>query len=590
MSKPLSFPSLPALFLANTEREHFQGWYQRKNDEWIHFSRESLKNNLFQLTLAFQNRGLSKASSIGIVAPTSPHWLLADVAAQVCGAAVVPLFPDISPQNFSHQCNDAQVEILVADRLDVLSESLKPQLERFKLIICIHPEQELPANGVFWNALLQEGALLSEEPGAYNAFEKKVESICPEDIFSIIYTSGSTGTPKGAALSHRNMISQLESILLRLPLGKEDAAFTMLPVAHVFERMALYYYMLTGMKIYFADDAKNAATLLKETRPSVMTTVPRVLEKLYEGMAAAADKAWGPKKWMIRKSVRVALTRDPKKSSILRSVFNKLVYPKMRAAIGDRFKYIISGSSAINKSVLQFLLNIGLPVYEGYGLTECAPVISVNYKDHRKPGSVGKVLDHLSVKIDPENHDILVKGDSVFSGYLHLPELNRESFTADGYFKTGDEGYLDEDGYLFLTGRLKEILKTSTGKYISPLPIELKLTHHPLIEAALIIANERKFVSALLFLNSEGARRLLNRGSSDFDLRFAAENSKRIRESVEKHIERINKDLNYWEQIKKWILIPDNLTIESGLLTPTLKLRRRATEKKYITEIEAFYK
>ncbi|MDR1760114.1 MAG: AMP-binding protein [Fibrobacter sp.] len=590
MSKPLSFPSLPALFLANTEREHFQGWYQRKNNEWIHFSRESLKKNLFQLSLAFQNRGLCKRSSIGIVAPTSPQWLLADVAAQVCSTAVVPLFPDISPQNFAHQCDDAQVDFLIADRLDALNESLRVQLKRFKLIICIHPEQELPENGIFWDTLLQEGARLSEEPGAYRAFEKKVESIRPEDIFSIIYTSGSTGTPKGAALSHRNMISQLESILKRLPVTKEDSSLTMLPVAHVFERMALYYYIMTGMKVYFADDAKNAAVLLKETHPSVMTTVPRVLEKLYEGMTAAADKAWGPQKWLIQKSIKTAQTLDPKKPSILRKIFEKLVYPKMRAAIGDNFKYIISGSSAINKNVLQFLLNIGLPVYEGYGLTECTPVISVNNHEHWKLGSVGKVLEHLSVKIDPKNSDILVKGDSVFSGYLHLPELNQESFTADGYFKTGDEGYLDEDGFLFLTGRLKEILKTSTGKYISPLPIELKLTHHPLIEAALIIANERKFVSALLFLNYEGARRLLNRNVSDFDIRFAAENSKRIKESIQKHIEQVNKELNHWEQIKKWILIPDNLTTESGLLTPTLKLRRTATEKKYIAEIEALYK
>jgi long-chain acyl-CoA synthetase len=316
--------------------------------------------------------------------------------------------------------------------------------------------------------------------------------------------------------------------------------------------------------------------------------VPRILERLYEKMTAAADFAVGPKKWIMHQAIRSAKIEDPHQHHLFHKIYEPLVYSRMRAALGDNFKLIISGSSPLNKSIIRFLLNIGLPIYEGYGLTECSPVVSANYQEHWKMGSVGLPLAHLSVKIGKQN-EVLVKGDSVFHGYHNLPEINKESFTADGYFKTGDQGLIDRDGYLFITGRIKEMLKTSTGKYVSPLPIELELSRHPLIEAALVIANNRKFASALIFLNAENARRILNLHEKDFDATIAARNSERITTAIAHHVSNINKKLSHWEKIQKWVIIPDELTIESGLLTPTLKLRRKTTENRYAAEIEALY-
>jgi len=586
----LPYSSLPSLYLANCGRFDFMGWYQRKGNQWIHFAPEDLKNKLFYLSLALNKRGLSQGKSLGIVAHSSPNWVIADVAAQVCHAITVPLFPNISSENFLFQCEDSNVEILMIDNVTALDKPLRCILDRFKLVICISSKSKcLGSNGVHWETLLQEGKELAQEPGALSWFEKQIESIHPDDIFSIIYTSGSTGRPKGAELTHRNMLSQLPSIFKLYPLRSDvDSALTFLPIAHVFERMTIYYYLFLGLKVYFADDPKNAALLLQEVKPSMMTVVPRILERLYEKMTAAADSAVGPKKWIMHQAIRLAKIEDPKKPSLLRKIYEPLVYSKMRAAIGDNFKLVISGSSPLNKSIIRFLMNIGLPIYEGYGLTECSPVVSANFTDHWKIGSVGLPLPHLSVKIGPGD-EVLVKGDSVFHGYHNLPKINEASFTEDGYFRTGDQGIIDKEGYLFIIGRIKEMLKTSTGKYVSPLPIELELTRHPLIEGALVIANNRKFASALLFLNHENARRLLSLSDKGFDPSIAAHHSERITEAIARHVRNINKKLSHWEEIQKWVIIPDELTIESGLLTPTLKLRRKTTEARYAKEIETLY-
>ncbi|MCF0215319.1 MAG: long-chain fatty acid--CoA ligase [Fibrobacteraceae bacterium] len=587
--EPLQFTSLPSLFFTNCNRTDFEGWFQRVNGEWIHFSREKIKRETEALALAFHDHGIKEKESIGIIAPSSPAWVFADIAAQINHAAIVPLFPNISFENFDFQCKDANVQILVIYNISDLEAPLREKLSRFKTVICIDPTTELPENGIYWDDLIKDGYGLLQEESAPQWIESQIHSIHPDDLFSIIYTSGSTGTPKGVDLSHRNMLSQIQNLLPRFPLyRKTDTALTVLPVAHAFERMAVYFYILNGITLYFADDPKNLPAILPEVRPTLMIVVPRILERLYDKMTAAGDKARGPKRWLVKQAIKIAKIENPtKRPSLMRRLCDKLVYKKMREAIGGNFRLIVSGGSALNKSICRFLLNIGLTVYEGYGLTECSPVISVNYAGNMQPGSVGKPLAHLDVKIG-DNSEVLAKGDSVFKGYHNLPELNKEIFTSDGYFRTGDQGQLDEEGYLSLTGRIKELLKTSTGKYVSPNPIELEICRHPLIEAALVVANNRKFASVLVFLNDEYAKRMLKKTKADFDISKAMQ-SKHINEAISRHIGRINKKLNHWEQIRKWTLVGDPLTIESGLLTPTLKLRRKATEEKYAQQIEKMY-
>lgn len=586
----LLYPSLAQMFFTNCEREDFEGWYHRKNEEWVHFSRQTLRNTTHYLALAFKNRGIKEGQSIGIVANSCPEWIMTDVATQLNHAQVVPLFPNISSENFNFQCDDSDVQILLLNNVKELDQALRDSLPRFKAVICIDPASELPANGVYWNQLIAEGQEQAKKPESSAWLENQLYSIKPDDLFSIIYTSGSTGRPKGVELTHRNMLSQIQTIRRDvLQLNKKDVGLVILPVAHVLERMTIYFFILNGTKVYFGDTPKNAALLMKEVQPTAMMVVPRILERVYESMTAAGEGCHGFKRWIINRAVKIAKIEDPfQKPSIVHRIYDKLVYRKMREAIGGKFRIIVCGGGALNKSICRFLLNVGITVCEGYGLTECSPVLCVNNPKRVQPGSVGYPLAHLEVKIG-ENNEVLAKGDSVFKGYHNQSELNKEIFTEDGFFKTGDQGTFDAEGRLVLTGRIKELLKTSTGKYVSPNPIEVEISRHPLVEQALVIANDRKFASVLIFLNPINARRFLRRTKEEFDINRALQ-SRHINEALQRHIMRINKKLNHWEQIRKWTLIGDNLTVESGLLTPTLKIRRKAAEEKYTAQIEEMYK
>ena len=586
----LRYTSLAQMFFVNCEREDFAGWYHRKDEQWKYFPRQMLRKHTHFLALAFKQHGLLKDESVGIVANSCPEWMMTDVATQLNHARVVPLFPNISAENFAFQCEDASIKILLINDVNELDPPIRELLPRFNIVVCIDPLSDLPANGVYFDELLKEGEELSRKTESSMWLQSQLESINSDDIFSIIYTSGSTGRPKGVPLSHRNMISQIQVIkrdFLKLSRST-DVALVILPIAHVFERMTMYFFILNGTRVYFADSPKNVARLARDVHPTVMTVVPRILERVYESMTVAGERAWGPKRWVIDRAVKIAKIEKPDKLfSLPHALYSKLVYEKMCNAVGGKLRMVICGGGALNKSICRFLMNVGIPVYEGYGLTECSPVLSVNKPGAVRPGSVGHVLTHLDVKIG-ENNEVLVKGDSVFKGYYNMPELNAQIFTEDGYLKTGDQGYFDEDGYLFLTGRLKELLKTSTGKYVCPNPIELELNRHPLIEQALVIANDRKFASALIFLNTENAKRFLKRSETEFKLGRALE-SRHVHEAINRHIERVNKKLNHWEQIRKWSLIGDALSVKSGLLTPTLKIRRTVAEARYAEQIEKMY-
>ena len=588
--EPLQYTSLAHVFFANCDRENFPGWFHRTSDGWVHFSGTRLRHETQCLALAFRARGLTAGKSIGIVAESCPEWIMADVATQLNQARVVPLFPNISAENFNYQCDDASVQVLVLNNLLDLSPTIGSLMPRFKAVICIDKNSELPPNGAYWDDLVKEGEVLSRQPESSLWLNRQMHSLDPDDVFSIIYTSGSTGVPKGVELTHRNMISQIQVIkrdFLRIN-SPSDVCLVVLPVAHAFERMSVYFYTLCGAKVYFADSPRNIAENVREISPTVMTVVPRILERLYESMTAAGEKICGIQKFVYERAIAYAKNRDPmERRGLLCNIYDRLVYRRMRDAMGGRFRLLISGGGALNKSICRFLLNVGFDVCEGYGLTECSPVVSVNRPGIARPGSVGQPLTHLQVKIGAHS-EVLVKGDSVFKGYRNRADLNAEIFTEDGFFKTGDQGYFDRDGYLYLTGRLKELLKTSTGKYVSPNPIELELGRHLLIEQALVIANDRKFASALLFLNPVNAKRFLKRVGNNFNLEKALK-SRRIRESINRHVERVNSKLNHWEQIRQWTLIGDELTVESGLLTPTLKIRRSVAEARFAEEIEKMY-
>lgn len=582
----LPYQSLPALFIATCANPEFPGCFMRAGSGWREYSRETLLATVKGLVSAFRHFGISRDSCLGIIAPSSPEWVMADIAVQICGGYTVPLFPNIAEENFLFQCEEANIKNLLIATPGALDAELQAHLPQFENVFRLVAGENRLENETLWSTLLEYG---KQNPIAEEEFQKLVENVQSDDVFSILYTSGSTGKPKGVALTHRNMISQFLPLKGRLSeLTPGTSTLSVLPIAHVFERAVTYYYFFIGAKIYFGGDPKQLATLLKEVQPSVMTVVPRLLERIYEKILKLSRTAPYPKRFFLKRAVRYAQIADPlAPKSITGKICEKLVFKQIRESLGSNFKYLISGSSALNKNICRFFLNLGIPVCEGYGMTETSPVLCINTDELNRPGSVGKPLECLDLKLSDEG-EILVRGENVFNGYHNLGEENRNFFTEDGYFRTGDSGYFGTNGGLYLTGRIKEMLKTSTGKYVSPVPIEEDLCHNPLISAACVVANNRKFVSAILFLQPEAARQMLDIDGEKFSMERAVK-SRSINESIAKTIDKTNHHLNYWEQIRKWILLPDIPDVNNGLLTPTLKLRRKEVEKQFAEQIEMLY-
>ncbi|GHV14345.1 AMP-dependent synthetase [Fibrobacterales bacterium] len=588
-------PTLPALAMQTFKDARSKSFYHRVGENWKQYSPEDMLNSIYHFSLALKEAGVEKGVGVGIIAPSSPKWYIIDIATQICGGYVVPLFSNISSEHFEFQIKDAQVKVLVIDSWEALPDQIAEQSLKIPTLIHFEnlPNQIKHANAHSWEKFIEAGksAVEISEVSAKVArswYEEQLSSIKPEDIFSIIYTSGSTGTPKGVPLTHKNMLVQLRSISEIFPLSENDICMSILPVAHVFERMAVFYFSGSGLPVYFADTPNNVGKYLPEIKPSVLTVVPRVVEKLYEKLVDSANGKSLPIKLLMKHAIKKAKFTDPEKVSLKGSIWDKLVYSKMRVALGGNFKLLVSGSSALNVACNRFLRNLGLPMLEGYGMTECSPVISAECPSANRLGTVGKPLSCLQVKIG-EGSEIQVKGESVFSGYWNHPELNSEIFTEDGYFRTGDKGGIDSDGYIKITGRLKEMFKLSTGKYVSPVPIEQALSQRAFIEAAQVFADGRKFTSAIIFLNPDLVAAKLKKKFGEFNQEIALK-SRRINAEIQKAVDIVNKNLNEWEKVKKWRPVFAILSTENGLLTPTMKLRRNAVEKKFEGLIEEIYR
>jgi len=582
--------SLPVLALAAFNRIGFKGFFHRMGEEWVCYDSKNLQDSIYFFSLALKKIGIGKGVGVGIIAPSSPKWFIVDIATQICGGYVVPLFSNISSEYFEFQIKDAQIKALAVESPESLSPEIYNLASEIDSLIYMFSSPKNPEhkNSFSWEDFIELGKKLDCEEERQK-FAERIKSIAPEEIFSIIYTSGSTGTPKGVPLTQKNMILHLDAISEIFPLDPDkNIHMSILPVAHVFERMSVYYFSSIGLPVYFADSPNNVGKYLPDIKPTVLTVVPRVLEKLYDKLTGAVRQKHGPVKWLMKYAINKAKNADPSKVSLRGTIWDKLVYSKMRDALGGNFNLIVSGSSALNVSVNRFLRNIGLPIFEGYGMTECSPVISAENPGNAKMGSVGKPISCVKVKISDEG-EILVKGESVFSGYFNRPELNSEIFTEDGFFHTGDKGRIDEDGYIWITGRLKEMFKTSTGKYVSPIPIEQALCQSTsLIEAAQVFAEGRKFTSALLFLNVEIIKSRLKKRNKEFDAEKSLKSS-RINNFLQKNVDAVNRHLSEWEKIKKWKAVFATLSTENGLLTPTMKLRRSEVEKTFENEINGMY-
>jgi len=548
-----------------------------ENAQWKSVSSKEFARLVHALASSFQRRGVVQGSSVAIISESSPFWLVVDYALQRLGAVSVPIFANISSENLSFELEDAQIEYIYIASQEKYDQ-IALHLEGMKLVLV----KDIKAQGE--NIETWESFLTSD-----TSYEKP--NISPDDLATIIYTSGSTGVPKGVELSHKNLITQIKDTQQCFYMETGFKVLSFLPLAHIFERMVMSFYLSTGVSIYFSDDVKNVGNLLKEVKPSVMTVVPRLLDKIYTKMHENAHAAKGLK-WLIAWAAFYrANQKDPNKAkdTFLDRMFEKLVYSKLVDALGGELKYLISGGAPLSMPVYRFFHNVGVPLYQGYGLTETSPVICVNTPDAQRVGTCGKTYEHVEVKL-AEDSELLMRGESMMLGYHKQPLKTKETIDEEGWLHTGDLAQIDEEGYITILSRKKELFKTSTGKYVSAIAMEQKITANKWIDYAVIIANGRPFVSALIFmdetlLESFAEHKKLDRLSYEELVQH-----RRIQAIVLNIIKKVNVRLNHWEKIQKFYIVSDKVSIESGILTPSMKVSRQKVEEIYKHEIESFYR
>ena len=577
----------------NTHFTHFGELYrhlenQPAKDDFLHhringgykaISKEEFLMTVRYLALAFHKKGW-KDKQIGIAVSPSPYWLMLDYALMLCGAVSVPLFINISSKNLHYQILDAYIHTVF-----IKNQAQEKIIHNAgKNVEMVYLEEHFGYHS--FDEFVLEGKKIDEEESS--VFGSLIYQINPEDVVTIVYTSGTSGLPKGVELTHRNLISQIHGTHKNYHFDKEkDIAFSFLPLAHIFERMVIHFYLSRELSIYFADDVKNVGVLLKEVNPTVMTIVPLLLEKVFFKMKLKAMEGNFIKQTLVRLAFYRATTKDPMTKILwIDRVLDSLVYKKLRLALGTRMGMMISGGAALTELLYRFYLNIGVPLYQGYGLTESSPVICSNTPKHNKVGTCGKRFPGVEVKISEEG-ELLARGLNIKKGYHHNKSETDEVIDRDGWLHTGDLASIDEEGYISITGRKGELFKTSTGEFVSSVYIEQALVSNGWFEFALIIGNNKPYVVALLFVEHEFLGRFAKEMHST---PLKALESDKFRLVTEAYIKKVNQQLNHWEKIRKFKVISDVLSIENGHLTPSMKLAKTHVIEQYSNEIEKMYK
>lgn len=488
------------------------------------------------------------------------------------------MFSNLSPENLAWEIGDcAPRMILVQDQAQHLQ--VAPHLAPDVRLASVEPVEGIPS-------LADLGSRIPDDPAAW--LEREAEPIDPAQAATIIYTSGSTGRPKGVVLSHAAIRFQVDAAQRRYPSDPQaDLGLSCLPMAHIFERLVAYFHLANGYPLAISRDVQKVGEDLKVFRPTIMAVVPRLLEKMLAKIEVGVETTGPVKKWIGRAALGEARRKPHPLSKWATAVFEPLAWSKIRAGLGGRLRLVVSGGAPLFPDVEVTLNRIGIPVFQGYGMTEMSPVIAANFPGANKVGSVGLPFPGIDVRI-AEDDEVLVRGPSQLSGFWNDPEGLSKVLTDDGWLRTGDLGRLDPEGFLFLTGRKKDLCKSAGGKYVAPAPIEDAVAQHPWIEHAVVCADDRKFVSVLLSMNVPALREHLARSGSihtpsDYVTTPA------FHAEIDRHILRVNQGLNEWEKVRRWIAASSPFGIDTGELTPTLKVRRSVVLQRYHARFEALY-
>lgn len=575
---------IPYYSKAHFEKDDFV--CDKRNGKWEKISTDEYIRITNQLSRALLKYGIKKGDRIALITSNNRvEWCFFDQAALQIGAVTVPIYPSISSEDCVYNLENSGSKICIVsdEKLFDKINTIKSQLPELKDIFTFDDVKD----ATNWKELLESG----KETDNQQEVETIKDSISEDDLVSIIYTSGTTGKPKGVMLTHKNIVSDVLGCEDRVPYkDSKNKGLSFLPLCHVYERMIIYLFTTNGISIYFAESNEKLSENLKEIKPQYMTVVPRMVEKVYDAIYKRGTEAGGLKSKIFLWSIKVAEKyKIGDSKSLAHIIADKLVFSKWREGLGGNIITLVSGSAALSKRLNTMFHAAGIPILEGYGLTETSPVIAVNSFEHIKIGSVGRPIKNIEVKIQ-EDGEITVKGPTVTQGYYKDEKQTKEAFTEDGYFKTGDIGILDKDNFLFITDRKKEMFKTSGGKYVAPQVIENLAKASQFIEQIMVVGDGEKMPTALVqpdfeFAKSWASKNNINIGVSPTEIA----NSNELKAEIEKEISKINVHLGKWEQVKKIELTPEIWTEDNGLLTPTLKLKRKAIKEHFIKLYEKLY-
>ena len=557
-------------------------------------------DRLRDVALGLASFGVSRGDRVAIVSESRPEWLLADLAVLTLGAITVPVYSTLTAAQASYIVRDSGARLAFvssAEQLDKL-QRVRHELPALEVIVPFEPMPPASPSIVPLSEIEQRGhARMMAEWGVAREFREGARTVRPSDLATIIYTSGTTGEPKGVMLSHGNLVSNLVAGHAVVPVNEDDVSLSYLPLSHSFERLVSYVYLAHGVTIVFAESMDTVGRDMTIVRPTVMTGVPRVYEKFQARILEKGYALPQPRRTLFQWGVKVAaargraLARGRAAGGVLAleaKLAERLVFSKIREGVGGRLRVLASGSAPLPLAVAEFFAGIGLPITEGYGLTETSPIVSANPLHAPRLGTVGRAIQGVEVRI-AEDGEILVRGPNVMQGYHNLPD-DTSAVLRDGWFHTGDVGTLDSDGYLTITDRKKDLLVTSGGKKVAPQPIEATLKRSPLVAEAVLLGDRRRFISALIVPEfSALERRLKELGRPPADRAALVQRADVVALYAE-IVEGLNQDLSQFERIKRFRLLPREFTIEAGELTPTMKVKRKAVEQNWSADIDALYR
>lgn len=560
----------------------------KRAGEWDKLSTASFLDLVNSTSKGLVALGVKPGDRVGIVSTNRFEWNVSDIAIQQVGGIVVPIYPNISTSDYKYIFNDSGIKICFVGNRELYEklDGIKSEISSLEGLYCYDQENGIP----FWTEVGAAGTEISSQ-----TIDELKANVRNEDLATIIYTSGTTGNPKGVMLSHNNILSNVLACSERIPVDEHSRVLTFLPVCHVYERMLHYLYMYMGSSIYFAESLDTIGDNIREVKPHVFTAVPRLIEKVFDKIMAKGDDLTGIKRKLFFWAVELAEKYEVEGRSfgynLKLKIARKLIFSKWQEALGGETRAIASGSAALQPRLARIFIAADIPILEGYGLTETSPVISVNcFKNGIRIGTVGSLISGVKVKFASDG-EILVKGPNVMMGYYNLPEKTAEEIDAEGWFHTGDIGEMVEGKFLKITDRKKEIFKTSGGKFIIPQSMENKFKESRFIEQIMVIGENQKFPAALIipsfsFIKEWAKRKNLNLDNASNEEIIASID---VQNRIQKEVDKFNQLYGNWEKIKKFKLLPKELSIEGNELTPTLKLRRKIILEKYQTEVNQIY-